>query len=353
MTARLLLYGATGYTGQLIARAAKTAALPLILAGRNHDKLQSVAATLGFPYRTAPLEDELRLRSMLQNVNVVINAAGPFSETAQPLVDACLQRGVHYLDVTGEISVFAALFQRGDAARHRQVMLMPGVGHVIVPSDCLAAHVGRRLPGACHLRLAISQPDFISRGSLRTMLTLLSEHIQVRRQGRLTTVPIGSLRRDFDFGRGPSACTAVSWPDVFTAFHSTGIPNITAYSEATALEQWAYTVGGRLAPFIRGASWKELWQAQSAFLPDGPLEKTRCGSVRTIVAEVEDRQGRRTGARLHTPDGYTFTGTTVLAVVTRVLAGEVESGFHTPGQLFGADFVLALDGVTREDLPDG
>jgi short subunit dehydrogenase-like uncharacterized protein len=324
--------------------------LPLLLAGRQENKLQAVADSLGFAYRVAPLEQSSQLLAGLQDIAVVLHAAGPFSTTAQPLVDACLQRGVHYLDVSGELPVFVALAQRDAEAKTRKSMLMPGVGHVIAPSDCLAAHVSRRLPGARQLHIAVSRPDFISRGSLQTMLSLISEHVHIRRQGRMTTAPVGELCRSFDFGKGESACTAVSWPDVFTAFYTTGIPDITVYSEANELEQLGYTLGGRLVPILRSPLSQALWQAQLSFFPEGPSEEARRGSTRTIVAEAIDRQDRRVSSRLHTPDGYTFTGTTALAIAARVLAGEVESGFHTPGQLYGADFVLQLDGVTREDL---
>jgi len=352
MASCLLQYGATGYTGRLIAREAKAAAIPLILAGRSENKLQRISACLGFPYRAASLENASHLGAMLQDVEGVLNVAGPFSKTSRLLVDACLQRSIHYLDVAGELSEFAALFQRDAEARAHHCMLMPGIGHVIVPSDCLAAHVGRRVPGAYQLHLAISRPDFISRGSLHTMLTLVSDRIQVRRQGLMTTVPVGELCRDFDFGRGASACTAVSWPDVFTAFHTTGIPNITAYSEANGLEQWVYKIGGRLSSLVRGSPWQEIWQAQAMLFPEAQPDDTRHSSVRTIVAEAIDGQGRRARSRLHTTDGYTFTGTAALAIAARTLAGEVESGFHTPGQLYGADFILQFEGVKREDLPD-
>lgn len=352
MTARILLYGATGYTGQLIARRAKTTGFPLILAGRNENKLQAVAASLGFAYRVASLEQTFQLHRILQGVDVVLNVAGPFVTTAQPMIEACLHRGIHYLDVSGELSVFAAASRRDAEAKSRNSMLMPGVGHVIVPSDCLAAHVARRLPGACQMHLAVSRPDFISRGSLHTMLSLINEHISIRRQGRMTTAPVGELCRNFDFGKGSSTCAAVSWPDVFTAFYTTGIPDITVYSEANAIEQVGYALGGRLAPLVRNYLSQTLEQAPWSVFPEGPSAEARRGRVRTIVAEAIDRQGRRASSRLRTSDGYTLTGVTALAIAARVLAGEVESGFHTPGQLYGADFILPLDGVAREDLSE-
>jgi len=350
MTACLLLYGATGYTGQLIARQAKAIGFSLILAGRDARKLQALSSSLDFAYRVAPLEDATQLHAILQGISVVLHVAGPFSTTARPMVDACLRRGIHYLDVSGELEVFAALAKRDAEAKLHKTMLMPGVGHVIVPSDCLAAHLQRRLPSAQQLHLAISRPDFISRGSLQTMLTLTADQVQIRRQGKMTTAPIGALCRSFDFGNGESACTAVSWPDVFTAFYTTGIPDITVYSEANVIEQLAYTFGGRFATLLHQSPWRALWRAQASLFPEGPSEEARRGSRRTIVAEVIDRQGRRAQSRLHTPDGYTFTGTTTLAIAARVLAGEIESGFHTPGQVYGGDFLLQLHGVVREDL---
>ena len=83
-------------------------------------------------------------------------AAGPFSATSRPIPNACLRNRVHYLDITGEIDVFEALAARDAEAKARGIMLLPGVGFDVVPSDCLAAHLKRRRPDANDLKICLS-----------------------------------------------------------------------------------------------------------------------------------------------------------------------------------------------------
>ena len=164
MPARILIYGATGYTGTLIARHAKDRGLCPILAARHPAKLKSLAESLGFAYRVVQLEDANRLAEALGDIHVVLNVAGPFSATSAPMVDACLRTFTHYLDITGEVPVFEDLYRRDAEARSRRLMIMPGVGFIVVPSDCLAAHVARMLPEAEHLAIGISRSTLLSRG---------------------------------------------------------------------------------------------------------------------------------------------------------------------------------------------
>ena len=186
-----MLYGATGYTGRLIARAAKTAGMAPMLAGRNPDRLARVARELGLPSRTISLSDASALRQALSEVTVVLLAAGPFSRTSAPVLDACLATGTHYLDITGEIDVFEAAAARDAAARAAGVMVLPGVGFDVVPSDCLAAHLHERLPDATELSLAIDAMSTMSRGTQKTALEGVSGGVQqVRRGGRITTLAV-------------------------------------------------------------------------------------------------------------------------------------------------------------------
>ena len=152
----ILIYGATGYTGKLIAKAASDRGARPILAGRNLDKVKRVAEPLGLSARAFDLGDPARIDAAIKDVSVVLCAAGPFSATSRPVADACLRNRVHYLDITGEIDVFEALAARDAEAKARGVMLLPGVGFDVVPSDCLAAHLKRRLPDANDLKLYLS-----------------------------------------------------------------------------------------------------------------------------------------------------------------------------------------------------
>jgi short subunit dehydrogenase-like uncharacterized protein len=221
----------------------------------------------------------------------------------------------------------------------------------MVPSDCLAAHVSRRLPGARWLRLGISRTTLISRGSVRTMVEMIRSGPQVRRGGRLTLLPwSGNLERPLDFGHGPRPGLVVSWADVYTAYHTTGIPNVEACLEVSPWEGLAFLGSRSFAWLLRTPLWQNALKAQAELLPEGPSEAERSRHRRCILAVVGDAAGRRAAARLHTPESYTFTAAAALAIVAKVLAGELRPGFQTPAGLYGADFVLGLPGVVREDV---
>ena len=153
MNGTILIYGATGYTGKLIAKVAADQGARPILAGRNLAKVNAVARPLGLNARAFDLGDRARMDAAIKSVSVVLNVAGPFSATSRPVAGACLRNRVHYLDITGEIEVFEALAARDAEAKARGVMLLPGVGFDVVPSDCLVAHLKRRLPDANDLNL--------------------------------------------------------------------------------------------------------------------------------------------------------------------------------------------------------
>ena len=163
MTGSILVYGATGYTGKLTALASKAKGPNFILAGRDAERVKAVASPLGLPWRVFNLSDRRALDAGIRDVAAVLCAAGPFSATSRPMADACIRNGVHYLDITGEIDVFEALARRDAEAKQAGVMLLPGVGFDVVPSDCLAAHLKRRLPDATDLKIYIGGLSSVSR----------------------------------------------------------------------------------------------------------------------------------------------------------------------------------------------
>jgi short subunit dehydrogenase-like uncharacterized protein len=266
------------------------------------------------------------------------------------MVDACLRTGTHYLDIAGEIPVFEDLHRRDAEARSRGVMIMPGVGFIVVPSDCLAAHVARKLPRAQHLAIGISRSTLLSRGSVKTIIELWRDTVRVRRHGAMVSVPIGHWEREFDYGRGPRVSAAVSWGDLFTAFQTTQIPNIEVYHEVSPSERAAFRLSRYLGPLLESAAWRRLLEMQTGLLPDGPSGPERGADRRVIVAEAEDDSGHAARCRLTTPDAYGFTAVTALTVVERVLNDHLASGFQTPARVYGPDFVLACEGAVREDV---
>jgi short subunit dehydrogenase-like uncharacterized protein len=281
---------------------------------------------------------------------VVLNAAGPFSRTAEPVIAACLRAGAHYLDLSAEVPAIEALAAHDVSARARGVMVMPAVGFDVVATDCLALHVARRLPDAVQLSIGVTNLGFVSRGSAKTLLEAIDRGL-MRRNGVLVPVPLGSCEKGFDYEVGPRASVNVSLADLTTAYHSTGIANVATYTEGTPLMR------GLLAA-ARSAAWAlrtgpaQAWLAACAdLLPENPAAANGDASVeQRAVAEAEDDHGGRAVSRLRTRDAYAFTPHAACAVVARVLAGDVEPGFQTPARVYGSDFVMTIPGVTREDI---
>lgn len=352
ITKPFLIYGATGYTGELVARAALQRGLQPVLAGRDPQKVGRLAAELGFPWRSFELNNGRALRNALTDLKLVLLLAGPYVETAQTVVEACLETGAHYLDITGELKVYEWLASQGQAARHQGVMLGTGMGFDVVPTDCLAAHLKARLPSATELTLGIANRGRVgwSHGTLRSALGQMHSGLKIRREGRLASVPWGYKERVIDFGWGPRTCGLVPWGDVVTAYYSTGIPNIEVYARlGRSVKRMVKLLN--LTSRLAGEDFSR-WLSQRVvpLLPAGISAEQRAKARMSAWGQVSDPQGRRITARLTTPEAYEFTAEACLQAVEKVLAGEVRPGFQTPATAFGADFVLEVAGVERQEL---
>src|SRR6266567_2721170 len=224
-----LIYGANGYTGRLLAHGAREAGLEPIVAGRNPQAIQSLADALALKHRVFGVDDAAALRNSLAGIAVITNCAGPFSATANKMIDACLATGTHYTDITGEIDVFVDAHRRHSAARAAGVVLAPGVGFDVIPTDCVAACLKEALPGATHLALGFQGAGAISPGTARTSIEGLKRGGRARVDGRIVEVPLAYRARMIDFGTGPRLAVTFPWGDVATAYFSTGVPNVEVY----------------------------------------------------------------------------------------------------------------------------
>jgi short subunit dehydrogenase-like uncharacterized protein len=336
--------------GDAIARLAVESGLKPILAGRDQVKLEKLAAELRLESRVFDLRDPQKIENALKDMAGVLHCAGPFIYTSKPMVEACLQTGTHYLDLTGEIPVYEAVAARDAEARARGVMLLPGAGYDVVPTDCLAMHLKQRLPSATHLALAFQAegPGGLPPGTQRTVIEMLPYGYHVRRNGRLER-PEGAIKtRLIDFGRGPVEATRLTWGDVFTAYYSTGIPNIEDYLVLPKVLRQGLALFEYVRPLFKLSAMRNL--AKLGVRP-GPTVDQRARTFTHVWGEVEDDQGRRAASRLHGPEaGVVWTGRAALAAVRKVLAGNAPAGFQTPALAYGADFVMECEGVTREDL---
>jgi len=347
----ILVYGAYGYSGALIAQRAARLGVPLIVAGRDAQRTTTLGESLGVPSRVFDLDTPSSVDAGLSGISVVLHCAGPFSGTSNAMVSACLRAGVHYLDITGEWQVFEAVAARTDEARECGVMLMPGVGLDVVPTDCLARHLAARLPGAVRLTLALHTNGRLSHGTATTIREGLGERGVVRRGGRLERVPLADRSRTFDLGFDAGLRTGIRmpWGDVVTAWHTTGIPDIEVFACVPA----AARLGARVLPWFSGVVSSrpvQRWmQARINAATAGPDAAERARTTFYVYGEVADAAGRTAVARLRLPDGYDLTAQTAVAIADRVLRGEWYRGFQTPAQVYGPDFPLELEGVRREE----
>jgi len=336
-----LIYGAYGYTGERIAREAVDRGLDVVLAGRNGTKTRGLAIQLGVDSRVFPVEEA---ENHLDGVDVVLNCAGPFIETAEPMAEACLATGTHYLDITGEIPVFEALAERDREAEDADVCLLPGVGFDVVPTDCLAAHLHDRLPSATHLRLGIDTPGSVSGGTLSTALEQAGAGGMVRRDGRIRPEPPGAKTRTIDFGGGPKHAVSAPMGDVSTAYYTTGIENIDVFLSAPEYAEYLLRASDYVTPLLAIPTVKNGLQALVRALVSGPSADARERERVRLWGEATDGETTVT-ARLETPETYALTVDAATTALERCEGGVGLTGYQTPATAFGPDYVLELDGV--------
>ena len=347
----LVIYGSTGYTGRLIVEEALRRGMKPFLSARNADALRMQATARGLEWRAARIDDPASLDAALAGATVVLHCAGPFSHTWRAMSDACLRARAHYLDITGEIAVFEALHARDAEAREAGIMLLPGAGFDVVPSDCLAAHLARRLPDAVSLSLAFRALGGASRGTLSTMVEGLGGPGAVRRAGAIIAVPQAYRTRSIDFGDGkPRDATTIPWGDVSTAYHSTGIPNVEVYVSMRPALRRAMIAARPLAPLLRAGVVKRLLLSRVRSGPAGPSDEARAKGASLLWGEAVAADGRRVVSRLRGASGYTLTAQTAVHLAAKALGGSAPPGFQTPSKAYGADVILEIPGVTRTDV---
>lgn len=345
-----MIYGANGYTGDLIARSAKAEGLKPVLAGRTESKIQPLAEELGLDYRIFPLDDADLIAAQLDGFVLVLHAAGPFVHTARPMMEACLRSGTHYLDITGEIPVFETGAALGEKAAKAGVMIMPGTGFDVVPTDCMAVFLKEQLPDATHLQLAFaSQGTRFSRGTALTMAQNLGESSAVRQNGKIIKVPLGHKTMTVAFADDfKRFVMTIPWGDVSTAYYSSGIPNIETYTAVHPkthryVKLQKYFGWLLRLPFVRARARKRVLSG-----PAGPSAEQRKNGRSLVWGRVTNAKGDTCTARSVMPEGYALTATTSVMIAKRVLSGQAKPGFQTPAKAYGADLLLEVEGAARE-----
>jgi len=344
-----LLYGANGYTGELIARYAAQYDLQPILAGRREAPLKELSNRLGLPYKVISLDDTAALVQALKEVKLVVHAAGPFHLTARPMVEACIQAGAHYLDINGDIGVFEMLREYDQAARAAGIMLLPGAGFDVVPTDCIAVLLKTLIPDASDLKLAFAASGAgVSHGTAMSMAYKLGEGGAVRRGGRIIHAPLGHQGRWIDFGAKKLFTMSIPWGDVSTAYFSTRIPNITSYTAISINVYRLLKLQGLFNWLLRTPLMRNFIKKKIDRRPAGPTDAMRSEAYSLVWGQVYNTTGRKATVKLNCPDGYTLTMQSCLLMVQKIFKGQWKAGYQTPGTAYGAEFIMELPGVQRE-----
>ena len=338
----LLIYGANGYTGALIVEECVRRGMRPIVAGRRRELLAPLAQTHGLECRVASLDDPAALQAMLAGVTLVIHAAGPFFRTSKPMVQGCLAAGAHYLDITGEIAVFEGCKAQHAAAKAAEIVIMPGVGFDVVPTDCLAARLSDRLRGASLLELAFAGGGGFSRGTLKTMVLGSPQGGAIRKDGRITRVPAAWRTQTIPFRDRTRLAVTIPWGDVSTAYWSTKIPNIHTYLALPSSAVRSMKLMRLVSPVLSIPAVQQFVERQIERRVVGPSAETRATARMQVWGRVTHADGRSVEGTAVTPEGYRLTAIAAVESAHRVLTHAPIAGYHTPSSAFGAGFLESL-----------
>jgi short subunit dehydrogenase-like uncharacterized protein len=344
-----LLYGANGYTGELIARYAAEYNLHPTLAGRREEVLKPLAAKLNYPYKIFDVNDDSALIAALKEVKVVVNAAGPFQFTARQIIEACLRTGTHYLDINGDIAVFEFIKQYDDAAKQAGIMLLPGAGFDVVPTDCTALLLKKLLPDAVSLKLAFATlGGGLSHGTATTMVTKLGKGGAVRKNGKITSVPLGQKGMWVDFGVKKLFVMTIPWGDIATAYFTTGIPDIESYTAISPKLYRLLKLQGLFNWLLRKNFIRKIIKTKIDKRAPGPSDEQRSKALSLVWGQVGNPNGETATVRMNCPDGYTLTMQTTLLITQKVLQGNFKPGYQTPASAYGENLIMELPNVKKE-----
>ncbi len=344
---KLLIYGANGYSGTMIAKAARERGLEPVVAGRSRESVETLGQELGLPARVFALDSADALAAELRGFDVLLNCAGPFSATAQPMMQACIAAGVHYLDITGEIAVFVAAHEMGQRAADAGVVLCPGVGFDVVPTDCLAAKLKDALPDANRLALGFDSRSGMSPGTAKTSVEGLAQGGRVRRGGKIVTVPLAYRTRRIDFGGGEKLAMTIPWGDVATAFFSTGIGDIDVYIPASPRLVSRLKKMNWIRPLLGLGMVQNFMKKRIGRSVKGPTAEQRERLSTALWGEVRNPAGEVRAGRYTTANGYTVTVDAAVRIAGHLLDYSGAGGYLTPSQLMGANFAFDLPGSSE------
>lgn len=335
----VLLYGANGYSAQLIIEELLSKNILPVVAGRTHNKIKSAATKFGCEFKIFDLDDFETICNEIVNFKVVLNCAGPFQFTAEKLIKACIKEKVNYIDITGEIPVIEYAWSKNDEAKKAGICIIPSVGFDVIPTDCLSVITARKIKNPQSLEILLQNENVkISRGTLITTIEMMCNSGKLRKEGKIIDSPIGEKVFVKDIGEKKYYGISIPWGDVASAYYSTGIKNITVYLGVNRIIYSLRKVLLQLIKLLRVNLIKSGIIRIIKLLVTGPDEKKRKKVKSYIITSVKNEIESCTDINLVT-EGYTLTKIGAATAVERILQGIDKKGTLTPAMAFGYDFV--------------
>ncbi len=331
MKNKLLIYGATGYTAKVFARELVKNNIEPVLAARSESVIH-VAEKFNCENRIFPLDESSTIDKQLRDIHLVANLAGPFHVTQNPLIQSCLNTGTHYIDIAGEVPAMESAFMYDQQANNAGIMIMPGAGFGVVPTDIAAALAHEHLPDATWLKIAYATKGGVSQGTLRTILKHVDKPGFIRCDGKWEQANPAFQQMKFTVQGKDFTAVYNPWrADLFTAYVSTRIPNIETYS----------VFPGLIVKMMQG---NMLWLRDfilkngMKLLPEGPSEKKLEKGSTIIHVSAGNDHDSNLKVNILGPEAYLFTAKALLSISENILNGQVFHGTQTPS-VYGRELI--------------
>jgi short subunit dehydrogenase-like uncharacterized protein len=266
------------------------------------------------------------------------------------MLDAVVEAGTHYVDLTGENHVIQQQLDRHEEFKAANIMVMPSVGYDVVPTDCLNVYVADQVDNPTNLTVVINgnytaaEGAGASRGTMKSGLEVMGRPLLMRQKGEMVEVSALKVIHRVEGGQ-EQTLVQIPWADMMTSYVSTGVPTIEVFQlRQGELPGWLPRVAQ--SDFGR----RILGWLIDKFAPEGPPPGAQETRQTRIVSTATNDAGESASAAMITPESYLFTFHSTLIVAKRVIDGHWESGFQTVGKVYGPDLALEVPGVSRMDL---
>jgi short subunit dehydrogenase-like uncharacterized protein len=339
---KIIIYGANGYTGKLIVEKAINSEFDITIAGRSEKKISTMGKEYNLSYLTFTPNELESNPQILEDFEIMLNCAGPFSQTSKPIINACLETNTHYLDITGEIDIFRLGKSYHQKAIDSKIIICPGVGFDVIPTDCLASKLNESLSNADELILGFeSTAGKISPGTMATSIESLGNGGRIRKNGEVIKVPLVYKSQRFDFGNGEKTMITIPWGDVATAGYSTNIPNISVYipmhpKQVKQLKRINWFPWLLRLEFVQNLLKKKVKKTIK-----GPSVNDRDNSKTYVWGQIK-KGNKVLEGRIVTSNGYELTVDGSLAVIDYIHQNKNKCGYFTPSQLCGNNLIELL-----------